>query len=363
MFATRCPNCGRPVSLSVATPQHMHCSGCGFDGRPPADAVERLLRAAAILRVADARERQLSVGLQRTLTSLEAFRSRFVWIAVLANIPMSCFLGLAFLGLAIDEKPTPPVMYVAMALPWAGMVAAAVLGYRWAKQQRARLEQACAARPSLQPGEPDRCHVCGAPIAPGGPTRHVARCDYCGADNLVDPELLAQLRREQERSFGDYEQSIEQELKKARSASRQAAVGAVLAVLFSPCLFLFVFTLLFATVGQIPQPAAPLRYAWVDLPAGRCVGEVDELYGDGGHRLIFSTGTPADHGDLPLESAPTETLAPESFVGMTLRTSQGTGLVRAVHSSLLVPGNQIVIELDGGTTDEAPLAGSCMAAP
>lgn len=162
-------------------------------GPPDASARRELEAAAAVLARMDRSRRQLADDQWRVVQTAreDLARQRAAGVRTI----VFTFLVLLFLGIPGVVAPT--------ASPWAtplsilvGVAVVAWLGRRLLGQLRDRLEvlEGSWAAHVPEGGGEARCHVCGAPVAGGGDPP-VARCRYCGADNLVDPVVLARRER------------------------------------------------------------------------------------------------------------------------------------------------------------------------
>ena len=121
---------------------------------------------------------------------------------------------------------------------------------------------ACAADPPDAPGEPARCHVCGAPLTGN---RSVVRCGHCEADNLVEPAAIRRVHRERAAGIDDLERRLTREVEGVRAASASATIGTAFGAAFAPLLAIGLAVVTGAVLRLMEFPADPaLRYALVD---------------------------------------------------------------------------------------------------
>lgn len=158
MLAAYCPQCGAPNPVSLVAPRELTCSHCHYRGSPPPEVVAELPRAAQLVGQMDARRRQLSGLQKRALLSRSAGCLYLVLLGLFAR-------GFAGMGVscATGEQTPPTWMLVLGFLPVVVMLISGGLGGWWIRREQRRLEEACAAVPPDAPGEPARCHLCGAP--------------------------------------------------------------------------------------------------------------------------------------------------------------------------------------------------------
>jgi DNA-directed RNA polymerase subunit RPC12/RpoP len=198
MIAVRCPGCGRPCHVSLARADEITCAACGYAGAPPREAAAALEDARTALGQTRVELRQID---RRRRAELEQLRGR------LANerlgIIVAALFSAATVTLAtgymhrVARVPgfhlveAVPAFVSALALTWVGARRVATL-----RHLLSDLEEPWAAHVPSTPGAPAVCYVCGAPVDVAG-ARSIARCEYCGADNLVDRAVLARMRGRQ----------------------------------------------------------------------------------------------------------------------------------------------------------------------
>jgi hypothetical protein len=277
-----CPSCGSPVPLALVD-RDWSCTACDSGGTLP-DAVQARLDAAAeVLRAHDASERQLRGAARGAVTRSGMAQTLFlVFVAFLAT-PL-LFVGLlttlrlfgtqgAEFALACGE--------LSGLLPLGLLMALEVVFASWLfRRARRRVAMAAAAVPPHREGGVAGCHVCGGPLSAG--VQGVARCDYCGADNVVDADIVAAAASARKVELEDYATAVV-----AESGSVSRAFGCS-TVLFLGVVFIAPFTCtvpmwtlvfsgwamgmvlwLMAMGGQPPTPGN--RFGLVDTDGRECI--------------------------------------------------------------------------------------------
>lgn len=285
MIACPCPRCGRPTALSLATSERIRCLACGHDGPPAPDVAERLRVAGAMLRGLDVRERQLDASQGRAIQRALGERTMLRFVVALTSLLPALWAAFFLMISLLDdegERGSLVILLPPMLLPLAIYGGLVALVLRHAGRKREGLLALCAAEPPNAPGEPASCHVCGAPLV-GEATRAVARCSYCEADNVVDPQALDAARRRRESSVGSIEQAVQTEARAATFASVGAGFGAIAALIAAPLVGLgLTFALWFAIgmgIAIVDKKPYVHRYVLVETEHGRCVGRAVQRKG------------------------------------------------------------------------------------
>lgn len=285
MIACPCPRCGRPTPLSLGASERVRCLACGYDGPPAPEVAERLRVAGAMLRGLDVRERQLDASQARAIQRALGERATLRLVVALTSLLPALWAAFFLLISLVDDEGegmslviVGPPMLLPLAI-YGGLVA---LVLRHAGRRREGLLALCAAEPPGAPGEPASCHVCGAPLV-GEATHAVARCSYCEADNVVDPQALDAARRRRESSVGSIEQAVQTEARAATFASVGAGFGAIAALVAAPLVGLgLTFALWFAIgmgIAIVDKKPYVHRYVLVETEHGRCVGRAAQRRG------------------------------------------------------------------------------------
>jgi hypothetical protein len=339
------------VSLSLATSERVRCLACGHDGPPAPEVAERLREAGVMLRGLDVRERQLdasqAAAIQRALGERRTLR---LVVALTSLLPAlwGAFFLLMFLLDDEGERGSLVILLPPMLLPLAIYGGLVVLVLRHAGRKREGLLALCAAEAPGAPGEPASCHVCGAPLV-GEATHAVARCSYCEADNVVDPQALDAARRRRESSVGSIEQAVQAEARAATFASVGAGFGAIAALIAAPLVGLGLTFVLWFSVG--------MGIAIVDTEQGRCVGRVAERKGAQGIDL----GKERDKGArvwLPRSRGVAEISLNELIGRRVLLLSGVEGTVEKFRGDF-INGQNLLLSDKG----QVPVEGVCLVDP
>ena len=360
MLTGACPRCGRPIPLSLATPERVACAACGFAGAPPPDVRERLAAAAQILGSIHARERQLTGQQQRALTSSRGAAIGYWLTTALVGLPLLACGGLgSFFALGAQEASFSGA---ALSLAPLGLfVVAAILGQRWVNRRYSALRIACAALPPAGPGQPAACHVCGAPLAQG--TSAIARCGHCAADNVVAPDALAAAAASRATAASDFEGAVRREATLTRTVARQATLAILVSAIGAPFFTVVVFLVGAAVLSQVEGPLdATYRYGVVATGAGDCVARVYPRT-DGKWLLGWGARPPAGKPSIEVRDTADDLppVHPNDLVGKRVRAGANNrppaGVIERVHGNRLA-GNGAVIagsswSIEGLCLDEA----------
>jgi len=197
LLAARCPGCGAACPVSVHETETLHCDQCGHTGPHAAEVRTGLQKAAEVLGSLDVRQRQLTDGQRKRVHQARIGNIAALVILVtifLPLIPTVLVLSVVFFfetgGLQGDAVWVPlSFSCLFLSIPLSAFVA-----YGWYRHRQKKLIRAWVAVPPPVQGQPARCRVCGAglPEAQEGEVA-VVRCEYCSADNLVDPATMQRL--------------------------------------------------------------------------------------------------------------------------------------------------------------------------
>ncbi len=338
----------------------MSCAACGYQGPPPAESAHSLRTAAQIVFQSDVRSRQFSAALRSKLASADRRRQRYLLVFILVALPITLFSMVMALGIAVDDDTEGNLfMGSLIALAWIATVGSGALGLALVLRRQRQLVEACAARPPQAPGEPAACHICGAPLAGG--VEGVVRCTFCGADNLVDPRVLARLRHRQSVAQYAIEQEVGAELRSFEHVTTQTSAALAATALAIPIgTTVLLLILLFALNARREPVDAKIRYVAVSTPVGRCIGKLVSKRGKGAV-VSFGAWRP---DKLPKEqpfdaAAGQEPFSAETLIGRTLETPSGkVGRVEVVFSSPLTGNSAGLRRADGVMTDTS-IAGLC----
>ena len=361
MLATLCPGCGAPTPVSLATPERLRCAYCEFAGPLPAATRAGLAEAAALLTGLDARKRQLTRAQRRALAGASWKRGLFWFVLTLLVSP---FALLATCGVPLSWQDgglrglmigcifaAPPILMI-------------LGGRRLARRLAGRsdtLARLCAAVPSRVPGEPAACRVCGAALQPAG-AEPVCRCDFCQADNLVDPARLTAMRDRQAPVVESFRKTVAETAHALGVDAARASLLAVVMAVGVPIGVLVVFwylALLVAHTEGAPYPK--IEYALRERNGLPCIGE-----------LRHDQATPyLDFGPFPPAGIRHETVSPESLrtfpvtylLGKHLRRKDAHRweVIRVYGTPLGV--NAMAVRAEDGTEERDSIAGACILSP
>lgn len=356
-FVTRCPQCGHPVALSLATAQRIRCGACGFDGAPPAEDARRLASAQAIVHEANVRERQLGPLQSRLLTSNLVANLLYLGGVALALVPYGCCLFVLMQVYASRGN------YVAMSvgvIPIVFLLVFAASGFFFLRSRLRRIRAALMGLPGLEPGQPASCRLCGGDIQTGE-VRAVVRCSYCDADNLVDPSWLRSQERARDATLDTFEADVGEQARIAKQAFRSAWRGVALAALIATPVTVCLWFVGYTAATQIEGEPIELRYAIVDFGDARCVAAV-RGWDDENDEV---SGTDSDDGDATFYVTPgsVETFGPERLVGMRLipyRTDL-EGEVTRLFGIPLEGTNKVLLRNEDGTETSIYPSWTCLA--
>ncbi|HJL17251.1 MAG TPA: hypothetical protein RMH99_16410 [Sandaracinaceae bacterium LLY-WYZ-13_1] len=365
MLVARCPRCGAPNPVCVATPEVYACRSCGYRGTPSPDVAQRLAQARQLLFGLDARHRQLGGIQRRLLRSARRSPWRVAGYFVGGLLLMAPCVGCALL-FGLTPHPSYTLALSCGAPPlFLGVVGLGVVVVSF--RRRRSLERACSATPPAVEGEPARCHVCGGPLPSGSlRSRGIVRCEYCQADNLVDPARLRAMGAQRHADLSRVEDAVRQE---GRALHRESNV-AVLAMLgvfgLAGMSFACVLAVGTAIVPYLESPLnEDLEYVLVETPRlGACFARVNGRDDDGAAYVIGPAGIDGTTGRVDLRGGPT--LGPRWVVGRRVvvhpagRREPYEGRVVDVHGSLLKPEDAVLrFEAHGGTPPR--LRDACLA--
>lgn len=216
----RCPACGAPAAPSDANT--MACAYCGATIAVPGELRERI-RALSVVAgrasITKLVEQLLEQPGARTVSSRMAVGAMAMFLAWPIAFGVAAWLQAG------------RVLVLENAMLLAGFAVAAILGVHLALRASLADRQALrlvtldlGARPPPRPDAPPECHACGAPLAVVA-DQLVARCVYCGTDNVLDIDV-----RREARPLGTARMSLQGALRKRKRHRwlwRSLAVGVV----------------------------------------------------------------------------------------------------------------------------------------
>ncbi|MCB9595806.1 MAG: hypothetical protein H6719_24000 [Sandaracinaceae bacterium] len=365
MLVARCPQCGSPNPVYVATPHAYACRSCHYQGPPAPDVAQRLQAAGQILLSLDARGRQLGAQQRRVVQSAR----RTPWMLALLVVSglvllVPCVGAGALFGLTSHPSYSLAIICVAppLVLGLVGM-GIVLLAFR----RRGALERACSATPPDVEGAPARCHVCGGPLPPESlRARGVVRCGYCQADNLVDPERLVAMGSQRVADIAGFEREVRRHGTSLKTESTLSILAIVMLVLGAPMICLLTSSVVYKLVPFIEvEPDLTLEYHLVDTTGGVCVSRVNTRLDSGLAFMIGPRNVPDVRSDNYVEGAARlPPLSADWLVGRDVivhvdRRTVVEGRVVSVHGNPLEP-EATLLELDPPAAMHPEVLGACL---
>lgn len=354
--------------MGLVDPTRFRCPACSYDGPPPDAARDGLARARAAVSSLDVRERQLSSLQRRVLGSGLVRSGLYLALFAVVVLPFACCFAGALPGLL--EGPLDVASLVCFIAPLLLVTVSGISGFLFLRARLGRLRASLAAFPPPAPGEPAGCHVCGGPVtASEGDT--FARCGWCGADNLLDAELVQAQGRSRIASLDEFESEVQRRQRivhdALRGATRGLLYGALVSLPAACCLSGGVFIALEQTETELHEE---LRYTLVEAPPGRCVAVLSTIWnGEGTVQLVARGWT----GDDDLQGAELTTVRPagdvptfgaRALVGADVVPMQLTDpqpmRVESVYGNLGRPTNQARLRGPDGSEERQPLETLCL---
>ncbi|MFO0692494.1 MAG: hypothetical protein U0230_02970 [Polyangiales bacterium] len=270
MILARCPACGAPHQLSLAT-EALSCA-CGHRGPLEPDVEARLRVAREVLFASQARERQLSALSRRLLEGGRRSLARFLVFAALLLAPFLCCGGVSLFGVIEQGEldVTGPLLGL---VPLFVLASAIALGARTLSRTLETLRLESAALPPELEGSPPRCSYCGGPLAvPSGTA--VVRCGFCASDNVADPTTVAWAASRRGTALESTAEVLHARAGVLATQGRRMRVAVLGAAVLGPVLACTLTCLLYFVLSTFEVgPHETLRYVLLETPVGRCVGE------------------------------------------------------------------------------------------
>ncbi len=327
MIAVKCSACGGNVPVALATPDRLCCPYCGHQGAPDDGLRRRLEAAAAVLAGIDRRARQLSAAQRRSVRASGAWFVAYGALLLTLAAPFLLAGLIALIVVVLFDGRFNPALTAVLCAPLLAVSAAALAGMIALVRRRRALYRACAASPPAQEGQPAFCHVCAGPVEVRG---RVARCAYCDADNLVDPDLMRRFGHRELGDLDDLRRHVEAQASRLSRTGAWASVLVMLLVLVAP----------FAAVTWMAVASLGLR--WLELPADTSI------------RYGLEDGCFVEHGgELGVEILPGRHLQ--------YRFAYDVAVVERVYRDPIFDTNYIRARAADGLRRE-PVQGLCLAA-
>jgi uncharacterized Zn finger protein (UPF0148 family) len=219
VLATPCPECGAFNPVCLPSPHLYRCDSCKYEGLPREQDVPRLQAMATTVRALEHRGLQLGETTTNMLASAQGARGLYLVVLALLLFPTILTTGVVDWA---SETADRPMLALTLAPALIMLFAAGVSATLIYRRHRA-LMAGCAADPPRAGDESGRCNVCGGPLA-SKPGTVVARCGFCGADNIVSQTTLARVERANESGADLFEQRLRRRERATRGSTRRAEV-------------------------------------------------------------------------------------------------------------------------------------------
>jgi len=325
MLTTSCPECGATARLSPASPEQLSCEYCGHDSATP-EALRAGMEEIARI-VADVDEGFRKLDDQRRQRLLDASRRgrlarRSVILAAL-TLAAPAGLLIAFLWVILTHAGGAWLWIATLLTPAMFAFLAGTLLLRTLRQREEALTEACRALPPTAEGGHGACHVCGAPLAvdwdPNVTTRSIESCDYCSADNLIDPEHASELSEARHGDLQDLAARVGREAQALRVRRFASMFGVVALFLLAPCsmpvpLIANVALSEFVAIAPSPEHGYVL---WTSKAGHRCVATVS-VNPDGQREALGNVSALDERLSAPYDGP---TFRAERLVGIPLLVS------------------------------------------
>lgn len=364
MLATTCPRCGKPIPLSLATPDFATCSACNFSGAPPPEVTAELRSAAASLKELRAEERQISQAQQAAIGKTSWEHSGMATVFVIALAPQALlvlFGGVLFLG---QEKPSWALFGFSL-VPLGIALIAAILATRPLVHRRREMQAACLASPPPRAGEPLGCYICGGPLPEAALAEAVVRCGFCQSDNLINPSILTSIGQAQKVVFTRFAETIRDKSAQFRVARDTARRTLISAALIAPLLGVASAVIVAMTLASIPtETQNNIEYSWIKRPEGNCLALVTRYH----NYIRFSFGATPPPGFVPFDQPTTEgytILHANALIGNHVRGNNlsSPGRVMSIHGTWIGTNTAVIHALDNNKTNKVSPEGLCRIAP
>lgn len=181
-----CPACGAPLEPSLAEPDATVCPSCSRRGAPTGAAAVAVAATRRAVQDLGQQRATLSDRQERAVSSTRGALS--VVAAVSALLALPSLLVSIVVGALEREAHRGPSAWPH--LPWILLVPVTLAALLVVRRAVAEVESLCGALAPRTPGEPARCHACGAPLDPPNAEQPLVHCGHCRAPNLLSPSAL-----------------------------------------------------------------------------------------------------------------------------------------------------------------------------
>jgi hypothetical protein len=180
-------------------------------------------------------------------------------------------------------------------------------------------------------------------------TQSIARCGFCGADNLVDADAL---RAGAARHFADARHIADEVTRQARAVGSLASTGyarSIVAAIAAPVAAVLTCILFIYLSGKIELTPRAATYVLIDRGGRRCIAEAERF--NGVEQVSFNHIPPTGFPNIITDHMG-ERLPPAKLVGRTL--DNGHRITRVMSHP--AQSNSLVLD-DGSETD---VTSSCL---
>jgi len=203
--------------------------------------------------------------------------------------------------------------------------------------------------------------MCGAPVR-AGETLIIDRCEFCQADNVVSPDVMARRAAQTEPVTSSYAQAVRQSTAAAIRSIRAAKLLALAMGVFLPLLTILLTLMAAWLLGHIHVSANGQRsYAAWETGDGICLGRIRERHGaafvDFGDAWLRDV-----KGEVPIGNrAKLEVHRPGDLLGKAAFVQGGAATIERVYRELGSRSNRVELDLYGRAV-LAAVPGLCLAA-
>jgi hypothetical protein len=146
--------------------------------------------------------------------------------------------------------------------------------------------------PPMMPGESASCHVCGGTLDTNA---LIARCTYCGADNVTTPDVMAKRQAQEGAAAGDIDARVEREAGSVGATSGWLVLVTVAAFVVIPIFLFIMLAVILASFRSMKRPPKDSEtYVAQKTSIGTCIGRVGE------GTIYFGIGVPFEERRMPV---------------------------------------------------------------
>lgn len=354
MRTVDCPQCGAPVEIAV---EHAHapqrCARCSHEFALPEPLRALVAESRAVIERSEERDRQLDAKERASLTAAgSAGLLSALWLGVTLVPPG--VIAAFWLVVWSREGSSEALLFAFGLLPLALSVLVAIITRRSIAAQRARLIDACAADVSSGPSQRALCHLCGGALDAG--EHGVARCRYCRADNVVDPEIVRRAHANRDKSREQNARAVLATLAELRRAARRSALISAVSIFSGPVVSAVALVAVVFALDAREVPLHAAEYTAVSTAHGTCIAKVTRF--SARVRLSFGGASQFTPEDRPNADGLAITQI-QAWVGRSVRSAQSGSPPRTIRRAFGTGTGANYVELDDG--EKRLLEGLCQA--